>query len=72
MRLNIKILIEEGLILVKLVLEFFVFVDLNSILKLLFEIVGIYIFDLEIEVELKCFNNFIIEFIYNGGVLNFL
>lgn len=63
MRLNIKILIEEGLILVKLVLEFFVFVDLNSILKLLFEIVGIYIFDLEIEVELKCFNNFIIEFI---------
>lgn len=63
MRFNIKILIEEGLILVKLVLEFFVFVDLNSILKLLFEIVGIYIFDLEIEVELKCFNNFIIEFI---------
>lgn len=63
MRLNIKILIEEGLILVKLVLEFFVFVDLNSILKLLFEIVDIYIFDLEIEVELKCFNNFIIEFI---------
>lgn len=63
MRLNIKILIEEGLILVKLVLEFFVFVDLNSILKLLFEIVGIYIFDFEIEVELKCFNNFIIEFI---------
>lgn len=63
MRLNIKILIEEGLILVILVLEFFIFVDLNSILKLLFEIVGIYIFDLEIEVELKCFNNFIIEFI---------
>lgn len=63
MRFNIKILIEEGLILVILVLEFFIFVDLNSILKLLFEIVGIYIFDLEIEVELKCFNNFIIEFI---------
>lgn len=71
-RLNTKISTEEGSIPVKLASEPLVSADLNSILKPLFEIVGIHTSDLETEVELKCLNNPTTEFIQNGGVPNLL
>lgn len=71
-RLNTKISTEEGSIPVILASEPLISADLNSILKPLFEIVGIHTSDLETEVELKCLNNPTTEFIQNGGVPNLL
>lgn len=71
-RLNTKISTEEGSIPVILASEPLISADLNSILKPLFEIVGIHTSDFETEVELKCLNNPTTEFIQNGGVPNLL